>query len=131
MHTVGQLDIFKPVHGGDTFLFGVWGRSYYLPQKSPWSLPVFRHTTRHRRTSSDVMMSTLSTKEDGKQLSKMHSTARRSSATTSDLCIVDSSRWMICYSSAYFPMKACTSSPLLGGSFLGDTILPAWMRLPD
>jgi hypothetical protein len=35
-------------------------------------------------------------------------------ATTSDLCIVGSSRWMIWCSGAYFPVKACTSSPPAG-----------------
>jgi hypothetical protein len=41
------------------------------------------------------MMSTLSTKQDGKQLSKMHGTAKHSGAITSGLGIVGSSRWAL------------------------------------
>jgi hypothetical protein len=40
-------------------------------------------------------MSTLSTKQDGKQLSKMHGTAKHSGAITSGLGIVGSSRWAL------------------------------------
>jgi hypothetical protein len=29
---MGQLDICKPGHGGDTFLLGLWGRSCYTPE---------------------------------------------------------------------------------------------------
>jgi hypothetical protein len=86
-------------------------------QRSPWSPPVFRHTTKPCRTSSGQMLLTLSMKEDGKQLSEMHDTSRRSGATTSGLCIVGSSRWMIWCSGAYFPVKACTSSPHWVGPF--------------
>jgi transposase InsO family protein len=48
-----------------------------------------------RKTSSSVMMLTLSTSENGKKLSRMHGTIRHSNATTSGLCIVGSSRWTI------------------------------------
>jgi hypothetical protein len=82
------------------------GLKLLSPQKSPWSLPVFMHKTKLRRTSSDVMISTLSTNKNGKQLSKMHGTARRSGAITNGLCIVGSSGWMIWCSGAYLSVKA-------------------------
>jgi hypothetical protein len=71
-----------------------------------------------------VIMSTLSTDEDGKQLSEMHGTIRRSGNITSGLCIVGSYRWMIWCSGVYLPMKVQISSPPLGGFFSGDTSLP-------
>jgi hypothetical protein len=76
--------------------------------------PMFRHTVKLRRTSSGVMMSTWSTKQDGKQLFEMHGIARRSGAITSGLCTVGSSRWTIWCSGIYFPEKAYTSSPPTG-----------------
>jgi hypothetical protein len=72
-----------------------------------------------RRTSSGVMMSTLSTNEDGKKLSEMHGTAKHFGSITSGLCIVDSSRWMIWCSGAYLPVKVQTSSPPAGRVLLG------------
>jgi hypothetical protein len=76
--------------------------------------PVCRHTMKPRRTSSDLMMSTLLMKEEGNQLNEMHGTAGCYDPTTSGLCIVCSSRWMIWCSCAYFLVKACTSSPSTG-----------------
>jgi hypothetical protein len=90
---------------GEMPFFLVYGVEAVTPQKSPWSPPVSRHTTMPRRTRSDVMMSTSSTNKDGKQLSKMHGTARCSSATTNSLCTIGSFRWMIWCSSAYFSVK--------------------------
>jgi transposase InsO family protein len=51
---------------GETSFFWVYGPKLLSPQKSPWSPPVFRHTTKPRRTSSGVMILTVSTNEDGK-----------------------------------------------------------------
>jgi hypothetical protein len=80
---------------GETPFFLVYGAEAVTPLKSPWSPPVSRHTMKLHWTSSDVMMSTSSTSEDGKQLSKMHGTVRRSGSITSGLCIVGSSTWTI------------------------------------
>jgi hypothetical protein len=67
-----------------------------------------------RRTNSSVMMSTSLMNEDGKQLSKMHGTARRFGAITSSFYKVGSSKWTIRCSGAYLPVKAQASSPPTG-----------------
>jgi hypothetical protein len=85
---------------GETSFFLLYGAEDATPQKSPWSPPMSRHTMKSRRISSGVMMSTWLTKQDAKQLFKMHGTTRCSSAITSGLCIVGSSKWMIWCSSA-------------------------------
>jgi hypothetical protein len=64
---VGQPDIFKLGHG-ETPFFLVYGAEVVIPPPEitmPPS-PMFRHTTKLRMTSSDMMMSILSMNEDGK-----------------------------------------------------------------
>jgi hypothetical protein len=74
---------------GVTHFFLVYGAKAVIPppEVTMVSPPpvVFRHTTKPCRTSSRVMMLTLSTKEDGEQLFEMHGTTRCLGATTSDL----------------------------------------------
>jgi hypothetical protein len=115
---------------GETSFFLVYGADAIIPRRPPWSPSVSRHTTKPRRTSSGVMISTSSMSEDGKQLFEMHSTIRRSGAITIGSCIVGSSKWTIWCSGAYSSVKALPPPPRpsLGGSFSGDTSLLPWMR---
>jgi hypothetical protein len=84
------------------------------PWKSPWAPYVSRHTMKTRRTSSGVRISTLSMKEDGNLLLKMHSTASHSNATKNSSCAAESSRWMIwCFDGCSLE-KELTSSPFAG-----------------
>jgi transposase InsO family protein len=91
---------------GETPFFLVYETEAVIPPEITVVSTRVRHMTKPHRTSFDMMMSTLSTNEDGKQLFEMHGTARRSSATTSGLCIVGSSRWMMWCFGAYFLVKA-------------------------
>jgi hypothetical protein len=88
-------------------------------RRSPWSPSMSRHTTEPHRTSSDVMISTSSMSEDGKQLPKMHGTVRRSDAITNGSCIVGNSMWTIWCFGAYSLVKAQICSPPTGRALFG------------
>jgi transposase InsO family protein len=65
------------------------------PRKSPWAPSVSRYMTKPCRTSSSAKMLTLSTKEDGNLLLKMHGTDKHSGAINSNSCVAESYRWTI------------------------------------
>jgi hypothetical protein len=100
-----NTDLTQSSHGRDAFLHGVWGRGRPSPG-SHHGLSSCKDTTKPRRTSSDVRISTWSTSEDGKLLLKMHATGRRSGATTSGSCEAGSYKWMIWSSSGCLAGRA-------------------------
>jgi hypothetical protein len=104
---------------GESPFFLVYGVEAVIPLEVTMVSLVSCHMMKPCRTISDAMMSTWSMKQDGKQLSEMHGTARRSDTITSGLCIVGNSKWMIWCFDTYFPMKAYTSSPPAGRVLFG------------
>jgi hypothetical protein len=84
------------------------------PRKSTWAPYMSRHTTKPRRTSSDVRISASSMKEDDNLLLKIHGTTRHSNATKSGSCAVESSRWTIWCSSGCSLEKELISSSSAG-----------------